>query len=345
MILALLLAANLPWSADDEAALGPVRAALGFSEGMRALDVGHSPPEWRDSSYCGSCHQEAYEAWAGSLHASAASDPLFLAGFAEDPDLRCARCHAPLAEDQTAFRQALRSKERLGPALREAPVLARPTGIGCAVCHVRDGAVLTARPITTAEHPTRYEPRLKSSELCGSCHQFRFERGHGVGATLSEHVVQDTWREHRSWGGQERCQDCHRQHRYPGAHDPELLRRSLVVETRSLGPERQALLLRTVDVGHRFPSGDLFRHLRVEVELELVATIGRRFELVLGPGEPTKRLSEDNTLAPGELRRIEVAARPGQRWRILYRFTSADRPPSQSQPDQLLHEGLFELSQ
>ena len=43
------------------------------------------------------------------------------------------------------------------------------TGIGCAVCHVRDGKVLTARPISTAEHATRYEPRLSSSEFCGSC--------------------------------------------------------------------------------------------------------------------------------------------------------------------------------
>lgn len=349
MILALLLAANLPWSAEDEAALGPVRAAFGFSEGMRALDLGQSPAEWRDSAYCGSCHPEAYEAWAGSLHASAGSDPLFLAGFAEDPDLRCARCHAPLAEDQVPFRRALRSKERLGPALREAPVLERTTGIGCAVCHVRRGAVLTARPITTAEHPTRYEPLLKSSEFCGSCHQFRFERGHGQGASLSEHVVQDTWREHRRSQSTERCQDCHRQHAYPGAHDPELLRRSLSVRTAALGPERQQLELRSVDVGHHFPTGDLFRHLRVEVErdgrYELVATIGRSFELVSGPGEPTKRLSEDNTLVPGEPRLIAVAASAGQRWRIVYRYTSAANPPSQVQPDQLIQEGLFELSQ
>ncbi len=349
MILALLLVANLPWSAEDEATLGPVRAAFGFSEGMRALDLGQTPAEWRDSSYCGSCHQEAYEEWSRSLHAGAASDPLFLAGFREDPDLRCARCHAPLAEDQGPFRRALRSKQLLSPALREAPVIKQRTGIGCAVCHVRDGKVLTARPISTAEHATRYEPRLSSSEFCGSCHQFRFERGHGKGATLSENVVQDTWREHRRSQTEKRCQDCHRQHAYPGAHDPELLRRSLAVSTRARTPERQQLELRSVDVGHQLPTGDLFRHLRVEVErdgkYELVATIGRSFEVITGPGEPTKRLVEDRSLSPGETRTIEVQAKAGQRWRVVYRYTSAANPPSQAQTNQLIADGLFELSQ
>ena len=59
-------------------------------------------------------------------------------------------------------------------------------------------------------------------------------------------------------------------HLFRGAWDVELLRRSPhvdVVDGVGLGDgvDGRALVLRSVDVGHHFPTGDLFRHLTVEV--------------------------------------------------------------------------------
>ncbi|MFO0722700.1 MAG: hypothetical protein U1E65_02875 [Myxococcota bacterium] len=353
MILLLLIAVPGPWTSLDEASLGAARDALGFSEGMRALDLGASPAEWRDSAYCGSCHPEAYQEWSASFHASAGSDPLFLAGFADDPDVRCARCHAPLLEDQAPLVRALKTKHSLSPSLSAVPATPRRLGIGCASCHVRGGQILTARPVETDEHPTRVEPLLSSSAFCGSCHQFRFGRRTASGTSLSDNVVQDTWREHQRAGGTERCQDCHmgkRGHRMPGAHDAELLGEALGVRPQRQADGRFSLVLEAAANGHRFPTGDLFRHLRVELwrgdGFASVAELGRSFGAERTAEGTSKRMEEDTSLAPGERRNLAVDGSPGQRWRVVYVYTSERnlglRPGADAEAVRVLAEGRFE---
>ena len=83
-------------------------------------------------------------------------------------------------------------------------------------------------------------------------------------STLAEHRRS----EHRTLG----CNDCHmpivgdakarrRSHAFPGAYDPAMLARSVVIESERIDRERVRLILRPGEVGHAVPTGDLLRRL------------------------------------------------------------------------------------
>jgi hypothetical protein len=312
----LLLAGAGPWTPLDEAELAPARQRAGFSEGMRPLELGS---ERVPAEQCGACHEAEYREWRDSRHSQSATNAIFTAGFEAEPTIRCVRCHAPLREQAEPFARHLRAR-RLGPStLSIPPDSPANEGIGCSTCHVRDGAILTARPIETPEHPTRYEPLLTDARFCAGCHQFRFERGRN----LTDHVTQDTWREWRASSTKD-CRACHMDrgsHRFPGAHDAQLTKSALDVRTQG-----RVLELTARNIGHRFPTGDLFRHLLVQAEIDgrwiTLARLGRTFEVVREEGAYVKRMIADDTLRPGEPRRVRMPQ--GDRWRVLYAFTRDD---------------------
>ena len=109
-----------------------------------------------------------------------------------------------------------------------------------------------------------------------------------------------------------------------GAHDVELLRGALAVAVSD-----GALTLTSVGVGHSFPTGDVFRHLTVEVRDDggapwrVVARLGRRFDTRLDAETQLARKVEtaDTSLRPGEARvvRLPPAAKI---WRVRYHYGS-----------------------
>ncbi|MBK8014594.1 MAG: hypothetical protein IPK13_24995 [Deltaproteobacteria bacterium] len=343
-----------PWSEADTAVLEPVRTALGFTEGLRPLSLGANASEWRDPAACRECHRTHYDEWSVSRHAKSASNALFLAGFHLEPRRRCVHCHAPVAEETQAFLRAarstglgLRSNAHRADAARRRTSDSAPSywetfsrastavnargifGVSCAVCHVRDGVILTSRPIETPEHPTRVEPSLKESRFCASCHQFRFERLGEHGSVLTESVIQDTWREAEA-NAEVRCQDCHMAnhgHRMPGAHDQEMLERALSVRVEPIDAGHASVELSALNTGHRFPTGDLFRHLTLEVRQrdawKTVAVLDRRFEIEDRGNYVFKREVSNESLVPGTVRSFTVPTAESFAWRVRYAFTSA----------------------
>ncbi len=148
-----------------------------------------SREELMDPEICRDCHSAHYQEWAGSMHAYASFDPVFLAmnrrGQEEtDGELGsfCVGCHAPLA-----LREGLTSD---GLNLDELPKHLQ--GVTCYFCHdvegvegshnnplrlsggvIMRGGVRDARPNTA--HGSEYSelfasPRVESATLCGSCH-------------------------------------------------------------------------------------------------------------------------------------------------------------------------------
>jgi hypothetical protein len=124
-------------------------------------------------------------------------------------------------------------------------------------------------------------------------------------------------------------------HLFRGAWDHELLRQSLVVELDDGddgvdGVDGPALVLRSRGVGHHFPTGDLFRHLTVEVSDVVragadddgafvdVFRIGRTF----GGTGLDKRVVENTSLVPGRARRVPLPPST-KRWRIRYHYAEA----------------------
>lgn len=211
------------------------------------------------------------------MHARSWTDPIFQNEYRATPHPSCRACHAPL-----------------NPAEQERVTGAGLDGISCAVCHIRDKTVLTARsaeatrtPSSPAElaHPLRALAILSTSEFCAPCHQFRFPtlpENDDSTAYAPELWLQDTYNEWTLSQAAEdglHCPDCHmprasrkprdnhRSHRFAGMRSQELIGQALSVEARA---ERDGadislrLRLRGANIGHALPTGDMFRQLVVQ---------------------------------------------------------------------------------
>jgi len=142
-----------------------------------------------DPETCRGCHSDHYREWAGSMHAYASRDPVFLAmnrrGQEETHGALgsfCVGCHAPLALREGATTDGLNLADVPEPL----------QGISCYFCHNVDavlgthdnplhlsgdttlrGGIKDARP--NRAHASEYSdlfssPKVESAALCGSCH-------------------------------------------------------------------------------------------------------------------------------------------------------------------------------
>ena len=214
------------------------------------------------SRACGACHRDEYASWAGSRHAQAFTNPLFAASFGRKPQAWCVHCHAPLPEQL----RLVRAKAPL-----EGSLVAE--GVSCAACHVRGGEVLSAHepsPAALSAHPVRREPALGTEQACEGCHQFNVPVFGERPFRYSHTPMQDTLTEWRASSAAARgvsCQDCHMPqggHAFPGAHTPGWVAESLSVSFKRQG-ERLVAEVRARDAGHRVPTGDPFRRLRLRL--------------------------------------------------------------------------------
>ena len=158
-----------------------------------------------DPASCEGCHPTHVEEWAGSMHAHASDDPVFLAmnrlgQRATDGALGnfCVRCHAPLAVATGWTRDGL--------DLADVPRALR--GVGCVACHqietvtaLHNGGLTwslddtmrgaSRATVETPAHRSTYSPlldgeRLESSDPCGACHDVISPTGVAVESTYAE---------------------------------------------------------------------------------------------------------------------------------------------------------------
>lgn len=191
---------------------------------------------------CGGCHLPAEDGWRKSRHREAFRGRDFQRAFADDPYAFCADCHAPRRRDLGA-------------------VAAAPLGVDCVSCHTN--AVLHEREALAGS------PRnsLPSTAPCATCHEF----SNPIQATM----LQTTATEHRASAYADvACVDCHmqssggrRDHTSSVTRNPALLSGALAYEA-SEENGQLVVLLRSQGVGHRFPTGDLFRALEVHAWVE-----------------------------------------------------------------------------
>ena len=242
---------------------------------------------------CGECHPAIYEEWKSSIHAQAYVDPFFQAYWRKDEHIWvCLNCHAPLENQQPLLIKGLKHGDPEQPITEPNPHFDpefQREGVSCAGCHVRDGVILGPHDDAVAPHPTRYDPRFRSTSICYTCHQvesgpLQFYDG-GPCATFFE--FEDGPYAKRGYI----CQTCHmpeverqmavggpvrkgRRHLWRGGHDPEMIKRALQSE---LIPPAQAaragekvtfqLRLTNGGAGHAIPTGDPDRYFSVELEL------------------------------------------------------------------------------
>jgi Cytochrome c554 and c-prime len=143
-----------------------------------------------DPSVCRECHANHYNDWAGSMHAYASQDPVFLAMNKrmqrENPSLGtfCVKCHAPMA--------VIAGKTTDG--LNLASLSPGYLGVTCYFCHTiasvdsahpfNAGVTLAgdrvmrgeiSKPVANTAHDAAYSPyqdqsKPESASMCGACH-------------------------------------------------------------------------------------------------------------------------------------------------------------------------------
>jgi hypothetical protein len=161
------------------------------------------------------------------MHHASFTNEDFQRSYAEEPREYCVACHAPLPD--------------------------RTAGIGCTACHSADPS--------HASHTREIAARATTKE-CRSCHDFDVP-----GAPT---MLQGTEREHRASAFAERsCESCHMQrgggHRFDVTRNRDFLARAIRVEDARIDAGALVVRIASRGVGHRFPTGDLFRRLTVVV--------------------------------------------------------------------------------
>jgi hypothetical protein len=162
--------------------------------------------ELEDPTVCQACHPTQYAQWAGSMHAYASEDPVFLAmnkrGQRETNGALgdfCVKCHAPLAV-----------QEKLTPdGLNLADLQPQKRGVTCYFCHstvsvdgthdnplmlAADGESLVgpfADPVPGSPHKVSHsnlmdDLRAESAAACGSCHDIVNQHGTAIERTYRE---------------------------------------------------------------------------------------------------------------------------------------------------------------
>ncbi len=188
--------------------------------------AGLSRAERLDPSACASCHPDHYREWAGSMHAYAAEDPVFVAMNAHgqretngELGSFCVQCHAPvaLAEGATVDGTDL---DTVDPAL---------LGVTCVACHQavsvdddHNNAITRAsdtlfrgpldRPFESTAHGHEKSPLLdrdepESASMCGSCHDVVTPAGVHLERTYLE--WQHSLYSIEEPGLQQTCGSCH----------------------------------------------------------------------------------------------------------------------------------------
>lgn len=262
---------------------------------------------------CSACHVQIAAEWEGSRHRHAGDNAVFRMGFAQEPHVRCAVCHAPEGDEWRRVRVR-------GPELEH--------GVGCASCHVRDGAIWSSRPARGYGHEVKVSESLGDERVCTTCHEFFAHRiDDGVVTLLPDVPMQTTTSEWRAWkassGRSERCQDCHMKridgvasHAFHGGgHDVEALRAALAVDI-DVDEHGTFAVFASRDVGHRFPTGDIFRRLVVEVDGVEVARFGKVLD-TMDNGE--HGIVDDTSLVPGVPVRVKLPD-TGRRLVVTYHF-------------------------
>jgi hypothetical protein len=229
--------------------------------------VQSTPIAFTSSEECRACHEEVFKEWEESHHSISYTNPevQFLSEGFQGVGLDCLPCHLPRPVAETGF----------GVRVLERAVRHRE-GVDCFTCHhnPRSHVMMGAGPLTqaaaTAPCQPVVHPAVSSMDLCAPCH--------------NQHKVHEEWRQSRfAVEGSEfkDCNTCHmpvveritksgerrsgRSHRFPAAHDPEMLRTAATFEATKLSADELSFIVRNTGAGHNFPADE--RHRAVDIQL------------------------------------------------------------------------------
>lgn len=225
--------------------VGSAFLVLASAEAAPPIAMPHPAPIARrrpaNNGACEGCHDAIAAEWRASLHHNAFTDADYQRAIQSDPDPFCRGCHAP--EKDAAL------------------------GVACVTCHVPSSEILASAGSRLAPHAVLRSSDFGTEAACARCHEFNFPDEHLRRAPLA---MQRTITEHR--GRDDTCASCHMHktnghadHRFAASRDEAFVRSAVVVSARRVGPMRVEVRIAPAAIGHAFPTGDLFRRVRVTV--------------------------------------------------------------------------------
>ena len=270
----------------------------------RPIDTSLVPAPLRTlhAEECGVCHRDYFEEWSTTIHSQAWSEPYFQTDWSfEDRPQICRNCHTPLDRQQPDRVLGFRDRAKWRPIVEPNPDFdaeLQHQGVTCAVCHLREGAILGPYGDSIAPHPVR--KMTDPNEVCVRCHVVNGERWDtflrippcgtvteiqtartgGPRGRSGETVVPDL----ASLG----CVACHmplvrralaaggevrtaRRHLWRGGHEPAMVTSALGATFEEIpaaqGSRAFRLTLTNVGAAHYLPTGTPDRHLTVRLRL------------------------------------------------------------------------------
>ena len=233
---------------------------------------------------CNACHFQAHDDWSGTAHATAWNDPAFQDAIARvGGSTACQGCHLPLTNQHPHMAAGYVggdvARPDLQPNAQWDPTL-MSEGVTCASCHVRDGKVLSTRPVLDAPHPMAVSEELATSEACATCHQLTWpEADQPFYDTFGE------WQRSAYSDAGVRCQDCHmpptagvavasRYATQAGHAFAANTARAVSIFVELTEPTivrgedfAYAVRIQNTGAGHSFPTGSPFKTYRVRAQL------------------------------------------------------------------------------
>lgn len=227
---------------------------------------------------CAACHFDSHTSWTQSGHANGWRGATFRSAVRAAANPACNDCHLPLIE-QRPLLYGLQdgvvelSSHTPNPAF---DATLRTEGVTCAVCHVREGKVISANLPSErgpAPHETVYSEELRSSEACATCHQLQWP-----GANQPFYDTYGEWKASAWSTAGVSCQDCHGgaqagavgfEHSGSAGHAVSVLIGLPQLEL-VRGEERPlplTLTLQNTGAGHAFPTGSPFTGALVVAEI------------------------------------------------------------------------------
>lgn len=228
---------------------------------------GPPPEQWSELEQslkpesCAQCHADKYDQWKTSLHAQAMS-PGFVGQimtYGEQGANDCLECHAPLAEQKAAFRDAVAKGEG---HLASSQGLAA-AGNSCAGCHVRENrrfgppqrdTGLVGQSDPDNPHGGVFRTvEFEKSDFCAACHQF--PQDYAINGKPLENTVFE-WQASPQAAEGITCQNCHmpdRKHLWRGIHDPDMVENGLEAKY-DVTVDMARFTLTNTGVGHAFPT-------------------------------------------------------------------------------------------
>ncbi|MEQ8350786.1 MAG: multiheme c-type cytochrome [Leptospiraceae bacterium] len=249
-------------------------AASGLSKGIHPVrkKLLEHPFFELDSRECTGCHTKVHKSWNDSAHGQSFSNPIFQHAFKRDKKAWCLNCHAPLWEPDSMDPEQIARDPDFRALYAQ--------GINCATCHIRNGAIVGPTNFSGREeelfHPVTYDPGLGRETFCAGCHQFNFvDKLEPFVVYANDMAMQNTvaeFTEHRKTlpsNLKKQCVDCHfsPEHQLKTAiqtsSTPEieltLKLERLYQKTEKTNNYRLTWSIQMNNLGHHYPTGDLFR--------------------------------------------------------------------------------------